>query len=250
MGINQGYRQTIGAKSVDASNIASGAATNGQLLAADGAGGASWINNAGSALTTKGDILGFDTVADRIPVGADGTVLTCDSSQGLGVAYNKAPIILADVTLGSAGPTLASGTIPARAHLRIHAILLGAINSKQANCILHGDSGNNYQTVMSVSGAAQATLSAQANVILHAATTFNNADMCEFAWEVSNIANFNKTGFMTSITRAPGASGIIRENRAGYATWANTAAQATSVSIQGDGTNFLGAGSRLWVEGW
>lgn len=43
-----------------------------------------------SPLTTKGDVLGFDTVNNRIPVGADGTVLTADSTQALGVKWNTA----------------------------------------------------------------------------------------------------------------------------------------------------------------
>lgn len=40
-----------------------------------------------SPLTTKGDIYGYSTLADRIPVGADTTVLTADSSQALGVKW-------------------------------------------------------------------------------------------------------------------------------------------------------------------
>jgi|GEM_PF-4396635 len=40
-----------------------------------------------SPLTTKGDIWGFDTANNRIPVGADGTVLTADSTQDLGVKW-------------------------------------------------------------------------------------------------------------------------------------------------------------------
>lgn len=38
-------------------------------------------------LTTKGDVLGYDTAANRIPVGANGTVLTADSTNALGVSY-------------------------------------------------------------------------------------------------------------------------------------------------------------------
>lgn len=38
-------------------------------------------------LTTKGDIYGFDTAADRIPVGSNGQVLTADSTQALGVKW-------------------------------------------------------------------------------------------------------------------------------------------------------------------
>jgi hypothetical protein len=40
-----------------------------------------------SPLTTKGDLFGHSTVDARIPVGADGTVLTADSTQPLGVKY-------------------------------------------------------------------------------------------------------------------------------------------------------------------
>ena len=40
-----------------------------------------------SPLTTKGDIFGHSTVDDRIPVGADGTVLVADSTQALGVTW-------------------------------------------------------------------------------------------------------------------------------------------------------------------
>ena len=40
-----------------------------------------------SPLTTKGDVYGFSTVAARVPVGADGTVLTADSTQPTGLKY-------------------------------------------------------------------------------------------------------------------------------------------------------------------
>jgi hypothetical protein len=38
-------------------------------------------------LTTKGDVFGYDTAAARIPVGANGTVLTADSTTALGVKW-------------------------------------------------------------------------------------------------------------------------------------------------------------------
>lgn len=40
-----------------------------------------------SPLTTKGDVWGFNSADARIPVGADGDVLTADSSAALGVSY-------------------------------------------------------------------------------------------------------------------------------------------------------------------
>jgi len=45
-------------------------------------------DNAGSSpLTTKGDLFGFDTVDDRIPIGTNDQVLTADSAQGLGLKW-------------------------------------------------------------------------------------------------------------------------------------------------------------------
>lgn len=38
-------------------------------------------------LTTKGDILGYSTTEARLPIGADGTVLTADSTQTLGLKW-------------------------------------------------------------------------------------------------------------------------------------------------------------------
>lgn len=43
-----------------------------------------------SPLTTKGDIWGYSTVNARIPVGANGTILTADSTQTLGVKWGAA----------------------------------------------------------------------------------------------------------------------------------------------------------------
>jgi len=50
--------------------------------------GSAWVAvGGGSPLTTKGDVYGFSTVDARIPVGANDTVLTADSTQALGVKW-------------------------------------------------------------------------------------------------------------------------------------------------------------------
>jgi hypothetical protein len=46
----------------------------------------------GLPLSTKGDLLGFSTAADRIPVGADGTSLMAAASAALGVKYALATL--------------------------------------------------------------------------------------------------------------------------------------------------------------
>ena len=56
-----------------------------------------------SPLTTKGDILGYDTAIERIPVGTDDYVLTADSSTALGVAWKE--------STGSASPLTTKGDL-------------------------------------------------------------------------------------------------------------------------------------------
>lgn len=77
------------------------------LRLADGSGGG------GSLLTTKGDLLGYDTGADRVPVGADGLVVTADSTAALGLSYKAASPLTTkgDIfTFGSAVARLAVGS--------------------------------------------------------------------------------------------------------------------------------------------
>lgn len=51
-----------------------------------------WASPGASSVpvTTKGDLLGYDTAAARIPVGTDGYVLTADSTEALGVKWAAA----------------------------------------------------------------------------------------------------------------------------------------------------------------
>jgi hypothetical protein len=67
-----------------------------------------------SPLTTKGDLYGFSTVDARIPIGANDTVLTADSTQALGLKW-AAPssggmTLLSTTTLSSATTTISVGS--------------------------------------------------------------------------------------------------------------------------------------------
>lgn len=60
-------------------------------ISVSGATGNVTITNTGltsSPLTTKGDLWGFDTGQNRVPVGTNGFVLMADSAQTLGVGYS------------------------------------------------------------------------------------------------------------------------------------------------------------------
>lgn len=64
---------------------------NSMLYGTNGSGVKGWYSqpsSSASPLTTKGDVYGRSSIADaRIPVGANGTVLTADSTQTLGVKW-------------------------------------------------------------------------------------------------------------------------------------------------------------------
>lgn len=76
---------------------------NNKFYGTDGAGVRGWftIGAGSSPLTTKGDLFGFDTADNRIPVGSNGQVLTADSTQALGVKWDT-----------PAGGVALPGTIP------------------------------------------------------------------------------------------------------------------------------------------
>jgi hypothetical protein len=78
--------------------------------------GSAWLDDAGttSPLTTKGDVWGYSTTDARIPIGADGEVLTADSTQSLGVKWAAAAAAgfsYTDYTPTFTNFTLGNGTI-------------------------------------------------------------------------------------------------------------------------------------------
>lgn len=63
--------------------------STGQVLTVAG-GVPSWATPASNPLTTKGDLFTFSTVAARLGVGANGTVLTADSAEATGLKWATA----------------------------------------------------------------------------------------------------------------------------------------------------------------
>ncbi len=67
-------------------------------------GGSATSTSLVSPLSTKGDIWGFDTANNRIPVGANTNVLTADSTQALGVKWAAAAASGPAMTVSTSAP--------------------------------------------------------------------------------------------------------------------------------------------------
>lgn len=93
-----------------------------------------------SPLTTKGDVLTYSTLNDRLPVGTDGQVLTADSAQTLGIKWatsaggSSARVnALYDEVVGSAGQV----TSGAASQTSINTAI-GAVSANGTILILRG----------------------------------------------------------------------------------------------------------------
>jgi hypothetical protein len=129
---------------------------DGGFLYFSSASSAIWFDftQAGTALplTTKGDLFGFSTTNARIPVGANATVLTADSTQALGVKWAAAGGAGANWTLLNSGGTSLTGTEVTVSGIsnadKVMVILTGASTASSGNneisLTINADTGSNY----------------------------------------------------------------------------------------------------------
>jgi hypothetical protein len=121
--------------------------------------GSAWVAVGGSSpLTTKGDLYGFSTVDARVPIGANGTVLTADSAETLGLKWAAA-------ASGAPASATSSGT---------------------------ATSSTTSATYVDTSAAATLTTGTKALVLIGATVAFNNSS------EESTFISFKVSGATTS----------------------------------------------------
>lgn len=117
---------TVNNESATFSNARQLAAGTNVTLTDGGPGGSLTIAASGgtaSPLTTKGDVWGYDTGNARIPVGADGNVLTANSGAALGVSWQApttyAPTNAEYVLVAPNGTLSQARTLAAGSHISI-----------------------------------------------------------------------------------------------------------------------------------
>lgn len=155
--------------------------------------------------------------------------------------------VLADVTLGSTGTTIDSGTITARSFVKFIAFVNPTGGTLNVGIRFNSDSGSNYADRSSNNGGADATGVSSANIFTKTAVDANPQIIIG---EFYNLAAAEKlVDFRSSIRGSAGAASAP-DRKEGMGKWTNTSSQVTSVQIVDiGGTGDMAAGSRLLVLG-
>jgi hypothetical protein len=186
-----------------------------------------------AALTTKGDLLGFDTVADRVPIGSNGQVLTADSTQALGLKW--APGSLA--TLTTKGDLLGFDSAVDRIPIGSDTQVLTA-DSTQSLGLKWAPAVSSY------SGSADAVAGDGQNTVTLGSTPITNSWKVFLNGVLMPITVLSISGAVITYTGTWTAGDLIS------ATWATTNSTpggitlgSTNVTIRG--TNFVTSGTSI-----
>lgn len=204
-------------------------------------------------LTTKGDLFGYDTGNARIPVGANDTVLTADSTQALGVKWaTPAAGGGANWTLLNAGGTALTGaaTITVSGISGADKVFVLVSNASSAtagsefNIRFNGDSASNYFYVGALITANASPL-IPANLTRAASTntqirfgTLSSAASSDIAGYVS-LTGGNSSGIkMIQSVAAAAPAGADSQEHYYLGGYYNSSSTISSVSIRSTAGNF------------
>ena len=153
---------------------------------------------------------------------------------------------LADVTLGSAGDTLSSGTITAKKYLwvRIH----GHASGNFDNCKIrfNSDSGSNYAYTHSSNGSSFSNNQSDSG-FNYVGT--NGAEDHFVNMFIFNKSDKEKLATIEQLRASDAGAGNNPARKEVVGKWANTSSQITSVQAVNGGNGDFAAGSRIQVWG-
>lgn len=193
----------------------------------------------------------YDETIENIESLADGSGMDNDSipasainfgGAGSGIWWEE----IGRTTLGVAGDTITVSSLPTRRYLKIMVSVQDTGGTVNGRLRFNNDSGSNYASRYSVSGAADTTEVSQTSLLHHAAT-FASVHLAEIC--VYNIATDEKTSIFFASESGTAGAGSMGSRVEGSGKWSNTADQITRIDILNTGSGDFAIGSEVVVLG-
>ena len=160
-----------------------------------------------STITTKGDLLGYDTALNRVPIGTNNQVLTADSAQALGLKWATAGGGYTELATGSLSSTVTNITAISSAYKDLKLVVrqfLPTTDNRGFNLYFNADTGTRYASLIgsadsqSFSGASFVASASNDNAV---ATGLTVVDIPDYANAVTwKFATFNSIGVQATTT--------------------------------------------------
>jgi hypothetical protein len=187
--------------------------------------------SATTVVTTKGDLLTYDTTAARLGIGSNDQVLTADSTAATGLKWATPAAggmtLLSTTTLSGSSTTI-SGIATTYKLLKV--IVLGAYGTDQNNITmrLNGDTGSNYTSGYSFGAGSVQTYNAQTSAIV--GNLYNTSAAIRNMVFSLELPRYNETSGSQLITF----NGLLPTPPNGYAgggIYSNKSAAITSITF-------------------
>lgn len=202
-----------------------------------------WVQaGAVSPLTTKGDIWGYGTSDARIPIGANDTVLTADSTQSLGLKW-AAPSSgsLTQLASGTLSGTSVSITSISQSYKDLRLVITNAVRSGAGGTNISIQTNTNttsnyiYSSTRNIPGGTMAMLGNKGNIIL-AGPEFSGS--ASYHTTIVEFIDYTNSTTIVPI-RYQGFSTANSVNTSfGVGCWYDTPAAVTSIQIGAQGDTF------------
>lgn len=201
---------------------------------------------------TTADVSDYNTPLTTLLTDYNGNIDNSNIASGAAIARSKIASSttlweeLARTTLGVAGDTITVSGFGARKYLKILIIAIATGGTIDVSLTFNSDTGAHYSRFSTINSVAGGTATSQSNLKLDGTAAADNKFT---VLELVNIQAQEKIGNAFTIQSGAAGAGNAPGNSTQNVKWANTSAQATTVTVTNAGTGDYAIGSEIVVLG-